>query len=67
MARRRRRKRHVGGLLPFLKLLFSSEKRDKKKARRVYNRMVKNYGNDPRIRLPSFEVYYKKYYKSQYH
>ena len=83
MARRRvRRRRHVGGFLPFLKKflgtsgskakagakkLFGFEKRDRAKARRVYDRMVKNYGHDPRVKIPPFEVYYKKHYISKYH
>ena len=68
MARRRRkRRRHVGGFLPMLKKilgtggskakagfnkLIGTDKRDRARARIYYNRVIKNYGHDPRVKIP---------------
>ena len=77
MARRRvRRRRHFGGFLPMLKKMLSTsggkakagfnkligtEKRDRARARIYYNRMIKNYGHDHRVKIPPFEEYFKEY------
>ena len=76
MARRRVRRRHVGGFLPMLKKilgtggskakagfnkLIGTDKRDRARARIYYNRMIKNYGHDRRVKIPPFEEYFKEY------